>query len=85
VRVVPNVSRDSEVENLGLAERAAGQEQVGRLEVAVDDALSVQNPQPHRHAAGQGERVLDAERAQSQTLVERLALEPLHDQVRFAS
>ena len=51
----------------------------------MDDAPSVQNPQPVGHAAGQDERVLDAERARLQTLVERLALEPLHDEVGFAS
>ena len=80
--------RDAEVEHLcALATGHLGvadEEDVLRLEIAVDDAAHVRGAERARDLADDAERVLDAERAAAHAGVERLAVEHLHDEVGAA-
>ncbi len=75
--------REPEVDQLDAIERAVDEEEVARLEVAVDDARGVRSGERlggadrERHDLGEGQpRSREPRR-------EALALEPLHDQVRL--
>jgi hypothetical protein len=75
-------AREPEVENLHLP--TLRQEDVGRLEVAMEQTLRVGSVQRVRERDGFVQDGIDVERAAPKTLLERLALEQLHDEVRPA-
>lgn len=74
---------DAEVQDLGARRLAADQEQVAGFDVAVDDASLVRRRQTVSHPAGEGHSLGQRERLASEAARERLAVEPLHDQVGF--
>ena len=74
--------RQAEVEDLGLA--GAGHEDVGGLDVAVDDPLGVGRVEPVDDLDGQVQQPLHPHRAALDEVLERLALEQLHDDERLA-
>ena len=67
---------NAEVEHLGLA--AAGDEQVGRLDVAMDDGGAVRGVERIGDLDAEVEQVVERQRAARDALLERLALEQLH-------
>jgi hypothetical protein len=74
-------TRDTEVEQL--QPPLVGDEDVLRLDVAMDDAFAVRGRQYREHLIGDAERLVQRQLADaSDDLLDRLALEELHDQVR---
>ena len=73
--------RETEVEQLDAVRR---EEDVGRLEIAMDDAARVQRRQRGQHAEADRHRLRDAHRPALQPLGERLALEQLHGDEQLA-
>jgi hypothetical protein len=73
--------RDAEVEHAHVGGYAVHEEQVTRLDVAMDDAAPMSDPERVRHAAGQGQRFAEREGHARQTLREIFPLEPLHREV----
>jgi hypothetical protein len=47
-------NREAEVDDLGLGHQAAGEEEVGRLDVPVHDPVRVDSPGPHLLLLGHG-------------------------------
>ncbi|AUX48066.1 uncharacterized protein SOCE26_095930 [Sorangium cellulosum] len=76
--------REPEVEHLHVLDRAVHEEQVARLDIAVNDPARVRRPERLGHRVYQGDRLFEAQRSPRQPLSERLAREPLHDQVRLS-
>jgi hypothetical protein len=75
---------DAEIEHLHLGEITSGEEEVGGLDVAVDDPLAVGHRQPLERAPGEPRALQQPDPPLEQTILERLALEPLHRQVVLA-
>ena len=71
-------ARDAEVDELRLVRFASDQEQVARLDVAMDRPAGVRERERRGGRSGDGERLGDGERALDETLGEALALEPFH-------
>lgn len=63
---------------------APAQEQVARLQVAVNDAAPVRLRERRGDAGEQRHALVDGEHAATQVLLEVLAREPLHDEIRLA-
>ncbi len=84
-RGLGRVARDPEVDHLGERHVASGQEEVLRLEVAVDDAARVRVGQGVRRAADDRERLLHGEPLAREARGEVLALEPFHGEVAHAA
>ncbi len=74
--------REAEVEDLHAA--VGSEEQVLRLEVAVDDPLVVRGGEPVGDLTHEAERLACRDRSAAQSLAHRLALEQLGDDVRLA-
>jgi hypothetical protein len=68
--------RESEVQNLGAA--AGGDEDVGRLDVAVDDARGVSRIQSVEYFHGDGAQRLHIERTIADALLQRRSVQKLH-------
>ncbi len=81
---IEEAAREPEVEQLRLLEAAAGQEEVARLDVAVDDAAPVRAGQRVGDAAAEVDALADGQRPAGQAVRQVLALEPLHRQVVLA-
>ena len=71
-----------EVENLGVA--AAGDEQIRRLDVAVDDPGGVRRLERIGDLDRECQQQVDVERAPGDTMLQRRPVEELHDQERAA-
>ena len=71
---------DAEVENLRIA--AMGHEDVGRLDIAVDDALGVRGFKRIGELHTEAERVIEPERAAHEQVAEHVPLEQLHHDER---
>ena len=81
--------RDAEVEQLGDLDHAAvdlgrDQEDVSRLEIAMDHAGAVRGGQPRADLAHDRQHLLDRQRAARQPVGERLTLQEVEHQVRRA-
>jgi hypothetical protein len=74
--------REPEVEHFHVG--VADDDDVGRLQVAMDDPLLVGRLQCRRDLKGNGLRVAESDRSASQSLSQRLAGRQLHDQERLA-
>ena len=74
----------SEVQHHHVLGPAPAQEEVGGLDVAVDDALLVRRGQPLGGAAQQRQHLGEAQRLAQQPVCQVLPLEPLHGQVGLA-
>jgi hypothetical protein len=72
---------DPEIEDGHPRDLAPGQEEVGGLEIAMNDAESVDRGERPRHPRAELEDVGDGELAAVDPVGERLALEPLGDQI----
>ena len=73
----------TEIENLELLAVAAAidHEQIGRLDIAMDDAPGVRRGQSTRGLLAQGEYLGGGEAVVGEILLQRLAAQQLHDQV----
>ena len=71
---------DPEIEDLDLIDAAAGEEQVARLEIAVDDAAGVGRAERLGDSRRELDRLADRERRAGEAGLEVLAVEPLHHQ-----
>jgi hypothetical protein len=76
------VLREAEVEHLGVA--AVRDEEVARLDVAVDNAGRVCRGEGVGNLLRQGDRLADVDRPSPQTVCQRLAVEKLEDEERRA-
>jgi hypothetical protein len=74
--------RDAEVDHLHAVDATVHEEEVLGLDVAVDDAARVGDAERLGHVAREEDRVRDRDRLARQARLERLAVEPLHRQVR---
>ena len=77
----PREAGEPEVEDLGAAR---GEHHVRRLQVAVNDAERMHLGQRIGDAQPQVDRLADRQRTARQTLLQSLALDALHDQIRPA-
>ena len=75
---------DAEVDQPELRQRAADEEDVARLEVAMDDPALVQDPERLGQVQTEPEALAQRQALPLEALVERFALQPLHRQVRLA-
>ena len=82
---IEKAARDAEVQHLGLAGIAARQKDIGWLDVAVDDPVSVRHGQSLGHAATELQGLGDAQRPARHAVLQGLALQPLHHQVLLAA
>jgi hypothetical protein len=78
-------ARDPEVEDLAALHLPAAEEQVPRLDVAVDDASRMRDGQRFGHAAAQLQALAHAQRRSRQAIAQLFALEPLHHEVGLPS
>jgi len=83
VRELPP-SRKAEIEDRDALDLAAAEEQVARLEIAVDDAALVGDGERRSGVAQQGQTVGQAQRAAREALRQVFAGEPLHGEVGLA-
>ena len=77
-------ARDPEVEDADVAQVAAHEEEVARLDVPMDDALEVSCAERLGDEPAEQEALFHRERPPLHALRERLAFEPLGDQVSLA-
>ena len=75
-------AHEPEIDDFGRAWIAVDQEQVARLDVAVDDAVGMGGRESLTDAAQEGQRLVDRQPTAEQVLGEILPREPLHDQKR---
>ena len=71
--------RQAEIEDLGLA--ACGQEDIGRLDVAMDDAGAVRGVEGVGQRCANVEQRRQLDRARTEPLAQRLSLEQLHREI----
>ena len=83
-QIIMRPARDAEVEQLGLAQIRPWQEQVRRLEVPVDNAEPVRRGQGTQHAAAQARRCHGSDGPAGKTILQGLAIQPLHDEIGLA-
>ena len=81
---VEQAARDAEVEQLDLGNVLARQEDVGGLDVAVDDPVLVGHGQGLRDPADHAHRGAQVDGTAGQPVLQGLAVEPFHDQVVLA-
>ena len=62
-------ARDAEIDELDVLDPSAGQEQVARLQIAVNEASTMEIGQRVGHVAREHERILDRERPVLQALL----------------
>ncbi len=74
--------RQAEIENLCVV--VGGDENIGRLDIAMDDALGVRRFEPFGDFDAQIEQQIERERLPTDPVLERLAFEALHRQERLA-
>jgi hypothetical protein len=72
---------DAEVEELGLIDVGILEEDVARLDIAVEDSALVCGGERTGNADGEAERLLEGERSALQAGGQILALEPFDDKV----
>ena len=77
--------RDPEIDQLGIRGIALLEEEVARLEIAVDDPVRVHRAERLRDALPEQERLGERERRALQARLEALSFEPLHHEVALAA
>jgi hypothetical protein len=82
---VSHATRDAEVEDRRSVGAAVAQEDIGRLEVAVNDLARVRDGQPAGEIADHPEALAQREPATMQPHREVLAFEPLHREERLVA
>jgi len=83
-RAVPEPG-DAEVDELGARRVSVDEEDVARLDVAMNDTGRVRGGEHARHAAGEHDRPGRTERAAPEARLEVFALQPFHGQVELSA
>jgi hypothetical protein len=73
-----------EVEHLDQVDAASREDQVGRLEIAVDDAARVRGAERFGDPGREGNGLAEGERAALEAGLEDLAVDPLHDEEQLS-
>src|ERR1700739_1673316 len=73
---------ESEIQNLGVP--ALGDENIGRLDVTMNDAFAVSGVQSVGHFNGQAEKDIGVERLSADAMLQRYAIKKLHGDERLS-
>jgi hypothetical protein len=84
-RALPGEPRDPEIEHFDAIDGAAHEEEVRRLDVAMNDPARVRGAERLGHVPRDRHRIADRERPAREALAQILAVEPLHHEVRLAA